>query len=225
MQGLRHDRAEWQAHCPWRGGRGGAMRSRAGSISTIPTSLKALLGLYLPAGKFCAFAAALGATGCRVGGRLDALARDALRSPVCFASRVMGPILLGRLSAGGEDLDSCCTASRSHRATAYSTASGRSPFAAGPSSNGAGPSFPADRTPPRLEARNRDGEDRQSIVKAPAHVAIVLEAAVCLFAADCLEAPTLAIPPRRACGTSRLRVCRDARKAMGDANEVRGGDG
>src|SRR4029077_3378848 len=30
----------------------------------------------------------------------------ALRSPVCFVSRVMGPILLGRLSAGGTELDS-----------------------------------------------------------------------------------------------------------------------
>src|SRR5262245_30957803 len=30
----------------------------------------------------------------------------ALRSPVCFASRFIGPILLGQLSAGGTELDS-----------------------------------------------------------------------------------------------------------------------
>src|SRR3990170_2326604 len=30
----------------------------------------------------------------------------------------------------------------------------------------------ADRTPPRLEPRNRQGEDRQSLVKAPAYLAM-----------------------------------------------------
>src|SRR6476661_10093141 len=30
----------------------------------------------------------------------------------------------------------------------------------------------ADKTPPRLEARTRQGEDRQSIIKAPAYVAM-----------------------------------------------------
>ena len=51
----------------------------------------------------------------------------ALRAPICFMPRLMGPILPGQLSVCRTPRDSCCTASGCHTATTYSTASSRSP--------------------------------------------------------------------------------------------------
>src|SRR5262249_52162206 len=56
----------------------------------------------------------------------------ALRSPVCFASMLMGPILLERLSAAGGEPCSCRTAAGFRTTTAYSTVSSRSPFGSVP---------------------------------------------------------------------------------------------
>src|SRR5271167_449621 len=55
----------------------------------------------------------------------------ALRSPVCFAPRIMGPILPERLSALVVPLGSHRTASEFGTAIPYSTASSRSPFGSG----------------------------------------------------------------------------------------------
>jgi hypothetical protein len=52
---------------------------------------------------------------------------SALRSPVCYASRVMGPIVLGRLSALASEPCSRCTAAEVHIAIVYSTTSHASP--------------------------------------------------------------------------------------------------
>jgi hypothetical protein len=51
----------------------------------------------------------------------------ALRSPVCFTSRVMRPIVLEQLSALATEPCSYCTAAEIRTAIAYSTASSRSP--------------------------------------------------------------------------------------------------
>jgi hypothetical protein len=61
----------------------------------------------------------------------------ALRSPVCFASRLMGPILPVRLSASIAEPGSRGTAARFRTTTAYSTASSRSPFGSEPAPYGA----------------------------------------------------------------------------------------
>src|SRR5215475_6086257 len=55
----------------------------------------------------------------------------ALRSPVCFTSKVMGPIVLERLSALATEPCSRCTAAEIRTAIAYSTASSRSPCGSG----------------------------------------------------------------------------------------------
>ena len=57
----------------------------------------------------------------------------ALRAPAHFASRVMGPIMLERLSAADSALGSQQRPRASHTTTADSTASSRSPGAGGPS--------------------------------------------------------------------------------------------
>jgi hypothetical protein len=64
----------------------------------------------------------------------------ALRSPVCFTSRVIGPIPPGQLSAPVVERDSYCKASPPRTTTAYSTAPSRSLFVSVPASYGAGPS-------------------------------------------------------------------------------------
>src|SRR5258707_2166096 len=61
----------------------------------------------------------------------------ALRSPVCFTSRVMGPIVLERLSVLASEPCSRCTAAEIRTAIAYSTASNRSPYGSGPAPYGA----------------------------------------------------------------------------------------
>jgi hypothetical protein len=61
----------------------------------------------------------------------------ALRSPVCFTSRFMGPILPERLSGVGAEPSSRQTAARCRISTSYSTVSSRSPFVAEPASYGA----------------------------------------------------------------------------------------
>src|SRR5262249_2645156 len=66
----------------------------------------------------------------------------ALRSPVCFASMLMGPILLERLSAAGGEPCSCRTAAGFRTPTAYSTVSSRSPFGSVPAPCGVESSFP-----------------------------------------------------------------------------------
>jgi len=66
----------------------------------------------------------------------------ALRSPVCFASMLMGPILLERLSAAGGEPCSCRTAAGFRTTTAYSTVSSRSPFGSVPAPCGVESSFP-----------------------------------------------------------------------------------
>ena len=66
----------------------------------------------------------------------------ALRSPVCFASMLMGPILLERLSAAGGEPCSCRTAAGFRTTTAYSIVSSRSPFGSVPAPCGVESSFP-----------------------------------------------------------------------------------
>jgi hypothetical protein len=52
----------------------------------------------------------------------------ALRAPICFTPTLMGPILLGRLSARRVALDRRYTALKCRTATAYSIVPSRSPF-------------------------------------------------------------------------------------------------
>src|SRR5258707_15814852 len=52
----------------------------------------------------------------------------ALRAPICFTPTLMGPILLGRLSARRVALDRRKTALKCRTATAYSIVPSRSPF-------------------------------------------------------------------------------------------------
>ena len=61
----------------------------------------------------------------------------ALRAPICFMPRLMGPILPGRLSARRGALDSRETASGCCTATAYSIAPSRSPVVSERAPNGA----------------------------------------------------------------------------------------
>jgi len=66
----------------------------------------------------------------------------ALRAPAHFASRVMGPIRLERLSAAGSALGTHQTTRGLHRTTAYSIASSRSPGARRRAPSGAESSSP-----------------------------------------------------------------------------------
>jgi hypothetical protein len=61
----------------------------------------------------------------------------ALRSPVCFTSRVMGPIVQGRHSASTTEPCSRCTAAVIRTAIAYSIASSRGRSGSGPAPYGA----------------------------------------------------------------------------------------